>query len=283
VINILLTGASGFIGSNILEKIKPNNNIFVVSRSKKKIKKDNNIKYIKFDSYDQLSKKLKTIKIHTIIHCATHYKKKHEHNDIKKFIESNILLGNILLENLNEMKVKKFINFSTTWESSNNSEINPRNLYAAYKKSFFYILQYYKHLNPQIKFIDLIIADTFGRNDRRNKIINTLRENYKKNKITKIISKKLYLNLLNVKDIVDAIQIVLHKNVKSNRYILKNLTYINIHKLISNINKGKNKKIKVKYLSKIFIKDKFMKYKKLKTWKPKQSSLENIKQLILKE
>ena len=282
MINILLTGASGFIGSNILEKIKKNNNIFVLTRVKKKIKKDNNVKYITFNSYDQLSKKLKTIKINTIIHCATHYKKKHEYKDIKKFLESNILLGNILLENLNEMKVKKFVNFSTTWESSNNSEINPRNLYAAYKKSFFYILQYYKQLNPQIRFIDLIIADTFGENDRRNKIINTLRENYKKNKITKIISKKLYLNLLNVKDIVDAIQIILDKNVKSNRYILKNPIYINIKKLISKINNEKTKRIKVKYLSNIFIKDKIFKYQELKTWKPKQSSLENVKELILK-
>jgi len=282
VINILLTGASGFIGSNILEKIRINNNIFILSRSKKKIKKDHNVKYITFNSYDQLSKKLKTIKIHTIIHCATHYKKKHEYKDIKKFLESNILLGNILLENLKEMKVKKFVNFSTTWESTNNSEINPRNLYAAYKKSFFYILQYYKQLNPQIRFIDLIIADTFGENDKRNKIINNLRENYKKNKITKIISKKLYLNLLNVKDIVDAIQIILDKNVKSNRYILKNPIYINIKKLISKINNEKTKRIKVKYLSNIFIKDKIFKYQELKTWKPKQSSLENIKELILK-
>ena len=75
MINILLTGASGFIGSNILEKIKKNNNIFVITRDKKKIKKNINIKYITFNSYDQLSKKLKNIKIHTIIHCATHYKK----------------------------------------------------------------------------------------------------------------------------------------------------------------------------------------------------------------
>jgi len=282
VINILLTGASGFIGSNILEKFKKNNNIFVVTRVKKKIKKDNNVKYITFNSYDQLSKKLKTIKINTIIHCATHYKKKHEYKDIKKFLESNILLGNILLENLNEMKVKKFVNFSSIWEGSNNSEFKPRNLYAAYKKSFFYIMQYYKHLNSQIKFIDLVIADTFGGNDKRNKIINTLRENYKRNKTTKIASKKLYLNLLNVNDIVDAIQIILNKKIKSNRYLLKNPIFINIYKLINEINKEKIKKIKVKYLSNMFIKDKIFKYPELKTWKPKQSNLENIKEIILK-
>lgn len=281
MLKILLTGASGFIGSNILKKIKANNHVLVITRSKKKNKENDNVKYITFINYDQLSQKLKKFKIDSVIHCATHYKKKHEDKDLKKFVESNILLGNILLENLNKMKVKKFINFSTTWESSNNSKISPRNLYAAYKKSFINIMQYYKNLNPKVKFIDLIIADTFGRNDKREKIINTLRKNYKSNKTTKIVSKKLYLNLLNVKDIVNAIQIVLNKNVDSNRYILKNQKYVNIYKLINEINKHTNKKIKVKYLSNIFLKDKILKYPKLKTWKPKQSSLGNIKNLIL--
>ena len=38
---ILLTGATGFIGSNILEEIKKDNQVFVIQRkkSKKKIKK----------------------------------------------------------------------------------------------------------------------------------------------------------------------------------------------------------------------------------------------------
>jgi hypothetical protein len=99
------------------------------------------------------------------------------------------LLGNILLENLNKMKVKKFINFSTVWESSNNSEINPRNLYAAYKKSFFYILQYYKHLNPQIKFIDLIIADTFGEMIKEIKLLIFYEKIIKKIKLQKLYQK----------------------------------------------------------------------------------------------
>ena len=46
--NILLTGATGFIGSNILKDIKLNNNVFIIQRleSKKKIKPTKNIKII---------------------------------------------------------------------------------------------------------------------------------------------------------------------------------------------------------------------------------------------
>ena len=44
--NILLTGATGFIGSNILKEIELNNIVFVIQRikSKKKLKKQKILK-----------------------------------------------------------------------------------------------------------------------------------------------------------------------------------------------------------------------------------------------
>ena len=281
--NILLTGATGFIGSNILKKIRLDNNVFIIQRavSKKKIKKTKNIKVITFKDYNTLSKKLKKIKVDTVIHCATHYKKKHYQKDINKFIQSNILLGNIILENIKELNAKKFINFSTTWEDSDNIENNPKNLYAAYKKSFNCIIQYYKKYFPNIKYIDLMIVDTFGENDKRKKLINTIKKNYIQKKVTKIISKKLYLNLINVEDIVDAVQIILRNNIETGKYILKNSIYFNIFELIKYINKNNDKKIKIKWLSNTLIKDKIFKYKKLKSWNPKKSNIEDIKDLIL--
>ncbi len=281
--NILLTGASGFIGSSILKKIQLNNKIYIIQNKSSKtiFKKNKNIKIIKFDNYNFLFKKLKNIKVDTVIHCATHYKKNHKLNDIEKFTQANILLGNIILENLRNIKAKNFINFTTTWESSNGLLNNPKNLYAAYKNSFNCLIKFYKKKFPFIRFIDLVIVDTFGFDDDRDKIINTLKNNYKKNKITKIVSKRLYLNLINVDDVVSAINIILKKKVLSGKYILKNTKFISIFKLVNLINKETDRKIKISWLSNIKIKDKIAKYKKLKSWKPKKSSIENIKNLIL--
>ena len=281
--NILLTGASGFIGSNILNEIKLENKVYVIQRkkSKTKIKRDKNIYLIEFNNFESLNKKLKKIKVSIVIHCATHYKKKHEFKDIEKFNQSNILLGNVILENLQNLKAKKFINFTTTWESDNGQISNPKNLYAAYKSSFNCLLEFYKKNFMHIKFIELVIVDTFGDNDKRQKIINTLKNNYNTNKITKIISKKLYLNLINVLDIVSAVKLIIDKNYKSGKYILKNHNFISILKLINLINKNSIKKIKVKWLSNMKIRDKFFKYKKLKNWKPKKSGIVDIKDLIL--
>ena len=282
--NILLTGATGFIGSSILKEIRLNNKVFIIQRfeSKKKIKKTKNIKIITFKNYNTLSNKLKKIKVDTIIHCATHYKKEHIEKDILKFIQSNILLGNIILENLKKLNAKQFINFSTTWEDFDNKENNPRNLYAAYKKSFNCLIQYYKKTIPNINFIDLMIVDTFGENDKRQKLINTLRNNYIKKRTSKIISKRLYLNLINVEDIVNAVKILLKNKIQPGKYILKNSNYFNLFELIEYINKNNNNnRIKVKWLSNTLIKDKILKYKKLKNWNPKKSNIKNVKDLIL--
>ena len=99
------------------------------------------------------------------------------------------------------MKVKKFINFSTAWEDYNSIKENPYNLYSAYKLAFSKIIKFYEKNFKNIKFYELMISDTFGYNDERIKIINVLRKNYKKNKVTKLISKNLYINLLNVEAI----------------------------------------------------------------------------------
>ena len=281
--NILLTGATGFIGSNILKEIELNNIVFVIQRikSKKKIKKTKNIKIINFNDYNSLHNKLKKIKVDTIIHCATHYKKEHFYNDIYKFVDSNILLGNVILESMKILNAKQFINLSTTWEDDDNIANNPKNLYAAYKKSFSCIIQYYKKKIPNTKFIDLMIVDTFGTNDEREKLINTLRQNYHNKRTSKIISKRLYLNLVNVDDITNAIKIILQGKTKTGKYILKNSQYLNIFKLIQYINKDNNNKMKVKWLSNKLIKNKISKYKKLKSWNPQKSKISNIRDLIL--
>ena len=281
---ILLTGATGFIGSNILEKIRDKNKVFIIQRqnSKKKIKNSNNTKVLRFNNYNTLSKKLKKIKVDIIIHCATHYKKEHQAKDIFKFIESNILLGNIILENIKDLKAKKFINFSTTWENINKKKHYPKNLYAAYKKGFNNIIDYYKNKLPEIKFYNLIIADTFGKNDTRKKIINTLRENFNKNKISFIVSKNLYLNLLNVDDIISAVKILINNNIEPGQFVLKNSKYFNIYKLVKFINKNVNKKMRITWQSSEIIKDEILNYKKLKSWKPKKSNINDIKKLILK-
>ena len=279
--NILLTGSTGFIGSELLKYLSNYNKVYITVRKKYKINLNNkNINKIYFKSYKNLSYKIKKLKIDTVVHCATHYVKNHNFEDIKKLSESNILFGNIILENLKIMRVKKFVNFSTVWENYDGKKDNCYNLYSAYKAGFGKIISFYKKENKNIKFLNLVISDTFGLRDKRKKLVNLLKTNYKRNLVTKVISKNLYINLLNVKDIVSAIKLILKKNYKSDTYILKNKNNFKIYDIIKKIEKYSQKKIKVKWLSNKIIKEKIYKFKTLKGWKPKNSNIKDIIRII---
>ena len=275
---ILLTGSSGFIGLNLLESLSKKNKLFIIlrNRSSNKIFENKNIKIIKFKNYTSLNSQLKKIKVDIVIHCATYYVKIHKFSDIKKFCDSNILLGNIILENLEKMRVKKFINFSTIWENANGKMNNPKNLYSAYKKSFSAILEFYKKKLNDIKFYELMISDTFGLNDKRKKIINTLKINYRKKKTTKIVSRNLFMNLLNILDIIKAVKLIINNSISPKKYLLKNNSETKIFDLIKIFNKQNKKQLKVKWLSSIYIKDKIYPYDKLKGWKPNNSNIRDI-------
>ena len=278
---ILLTGSSGFIGFELLKNLSKNYKVYITLRKKNKNQfKNKNIVEIYFNNYETLNKKLKKIRINTVIHCATHYVKYHNFNDLKKLNESNILFGNIILENLEKMNVKKFINFSTVWENYNGKKENYFNLYAAYKQSFNNLISFYKKIFKKTKFFNLKISDTFGQFDKRKKIINVLKINYKKNIVTNILSKNLFLNLLNVSDINNATKLILEQNLKPGAYVLKNKKDFCISTIIDDINNSSNKKIKINWLSKNNKKEKIYKYKNLNGWKPLNSKIKDISRLI---
>jgi nucleoside-diphosphate-sugar epimerase len=271
---ILLTGSTGFVGSAILNELSKNYIVYCLNR--KKVKQSKKYKNIYFKSYDDLNSKLRKIQVDTVIHCATHYVKYHNIKDINKLSNSNILFGNIILENLAKMKVKKFINFSTVWENYDGIKDNYFNLYSVYKRSFSNLLKYYEKRSSNINFYNLFISDTFGKTDKRPKIINVLKKNYKKNLITKVISSKLYLNLLNIEDIINSISIILKNENKPGQYNLVNNKSFSILQIINAINNKNNKKIKIKWLSNKQIKERIFKNKKLIGWTPKNSTIDDI-------
>ena len=278
--NILITGSAGFVGSNLLNNLYNGNKIYLIIRKRNQvknlIKKYKNVNIIFYNKINELNKKLKNYKIDIVIHCATHYIKKHNYSDIKKLNDSNILLGNILLENLKNMKVKKFINFSTIWEDYNSIKDNNYNLYSAYKKGFGIILNYYEKILSTIKFYNLMISNTFGKSDNRLKITTVLKNNHKKNKLTEIVSKNLIMNLLNVNDISSAITLIIKKNIKPGKYLLKNNKDFKINEIVEEFNKNNVKKLIIKWTSNKIIKEKIYPYNKLKGWEPKQSNILDI-------
>ena len=84
------------------------------------------------------------------------------------------------------------------------------------------------------------------------------------------------MNLLNVLDIIKAVNLIIYKSISPNKYLLKNNSETKIFDLIKIFNKQNKKQLKVKWLSSIYIKDKIYPYDKLKGWKPNNSNIRDI-------
>ncbi len=180
---ILLTGATGFIGSHLLETLldgrynlvvlkKKNSSMWRVERLKPRIK------FYNVDESD-LESAFESNNIDCIIHLATFYKKFHENeDDVREMIESNILFPSTLLELATKFDVKYFINTGTFFEYklgdekkvTENSPLEPYNLYAATKVSFENILKYYSQ-NHSIKGITLKLFAPYGERDNEKLVV----------------------------------------------------------------------------------------------------------------
>jgi len=252
--NILITGASGFVGSHVLDDCLKNNfNVHAIFRHSKK-----NVSFAKkykkqifpifYNNIYEIKNKLTNCKIDYVIHCATHYIKKHDHNDIENIIKSNVLFSTILLDAVVNIKIKKFINLGTVWQHFNDTKNLAFNLYAATKQSFECILNYYKSQYTKIKFYNILLTDTFGSNDKRKKLVPILLKNFNNKNQDKInIPKNLSMNLVNINEVTKCLNILLKKNSESDNYVIKSNQDVKIFDLINFLNDNLGKKIKINW------------------------------------
>ena len=252
--NILITGASGFVGSHVLDDCLKNNfNVHAIFRHSKK-----NVSFAKkykkqifpifYNNIYEIKNKLTNCKIDYVIHCATHYIKKHDHNDIENIIKSNVLFSTILLDAVVNIKIKKFINLGTVWQHFNDTKNLAFNFYAATKQSFECIFNYYKNQYTKIKFYNILLTDTFGTNDKRKKLIPILLKNFNKKNPDKInIPKNLSMNLVDVNEVTKCLNILLKNKSEANNYVIKSNQDVKIFDLINFLNDNLENQIKVNW------------------------------------
>ena len=285
---IIITGSSGFIGNYFLkDALKNGYKIIDILRHKNKKNKDlsylhkkykSSYKSIYFENLNQIKNLLKNKKIHYFINFATYYKNFHQHNEIPKFINSNILFPTVVLDLISN-KVEKVINFGSMMQHTDGISHSPKNFYSSTKSAFEMILNFFKFKNKKVKFYNLKLFESFAKIDKRKKLIPTLIKNFRLNKKTVILSKTLELNIVHIEDIIRAIYIILDQNIKQGTYCLKQKKNLKIKNLILEINKNSKKNIKVKYLNQKLSKIKSTKLKLLPKWSPDNK----IKQKIIKE
>ena len=288
----MITGSSGFIG-NFFLKNALKNGYYIIDVLRYKNKKNKDLKYLRktypksyksifYKKFQDIKKKISKQKIDYFINFATLYKNTHSYQDIPNFINSNVVFPSMILDTVSR-KVKKIINFGTMMQHLDGKNYIPQNFYASTKSAFEMILKYFAVRNKNLKFYNLKLYESFSKYDKRKKLIPTLFNNFKKNKVTKINSQNLELNMIHIDDIIKSIYVLLDENIKSGSYCLKNKKNIKVKKMIENINSRSQKPLKVKYLSSKNIKPKKNFLITLPKWKADTVIQKKIEKIFVDE
>ncbi|GGY62931.1 paratose synthase [Cellvibrio zantedeschiae] len=289
----LISGATGFIGSNLVAKLLDNGNqIFLITRTSRldeeieKISKEN---IFFFDgNEDALDEFLKKNVPDIFIHLASLYITQHKKEDVTNLLYSNITYPTIITDAIVRCGCKKIINTGTSWQNFNNEKYNPTCLYAATKEAFEKLLEFYVK-SQSINVITLRIFDTYGLYDKRKKLVSMLVESSKQSLQIEMSPGEQEIDLVYVDDVVDAFLVAIELILKSPNS--SHLTYgissekpITLKKLVDILNSISPQKLKVKWGARDY-RDREVMYTwkdfiRLPNWKPKVSIEEGLRKLV---
>lgn len=208
---ILLTGATGFLGSHILKSLlNLNFELIVLKRSfSNTFRIENELESVKTYNLDE--NKLEAIfeenTIDIVLHTATQYGRKQE--SIIDIVESNLMLPLKLISLSKIHNVKTFINTDTLLDKRISS-------YALSKKQFRNWLQFY---STNLTCINVSLEHFFGPNDDPTKFVTYII----KSLITKV--EKLDLtsgdqerDFIYIDDVVDSFIVIIQNNSDKNGF-----------------------------------------------------------------
>ena len=263
--NILVTGGSGFLGSNISNYlIKKGYNVTVFDNNSrgdlKRIKNNKKIKFVKGDIRKKKDIKKSLKKIDTIVHLAYI-------NGTKYFYEKPAEILNVgikgifnLLELCEERKIKNFFLASSSEVYQTPKKIptdekemlkipdvyNPRYSYGAGKIISELICLYYSKKKILDKLIIFRPHNVYGPDMGREHAIPEFLYKAKLNKILKIRGMgKEVRSFIHINDFLDAFGLIFKKGKNREIYNIGTSEKISIKKLALKIAKKYNKRIKL--------------------------------------
>jgi len=207
--NVVITGATGFIGHHLARKLSDDGkSVILLVRDTNRVDESNlkgNFRIVNTSiDFKELLASLGGFEIEGVIHLASQYIKDHSPNDINGLVDSNITFGSQIIEAAISLGANWFINVGSIWQHFMNAEARAVNFYAATKNAFDSILDYYSDTSG-IKAVSLYIGDTYGPHDHRAKILNLWREATVNGKPVNMSPGHQEINILHVDDVVSGI------------------------------------------------------------------------------
>lgn len=203
---ILITGSTGYIGSELVKVLleNDNNNIAVVVKNIKKAESlfKDKVTFITTNNAT-LKNNINKFSPDIVVHLASFSSSSDALSDINKLIESNIIFTSVLLDALSDCNIKLFINTGSFSEYYYNNEvINPTYFYSATKISARYIIEYFSKKN-NFKVINAILYTVYGKKSSNKKIIDYAIDSLDSADSIKMSDGKQILDFIYIDDVVN--------------------------------------------------------------------------------
>jgi nucleoside-diphosphate-sugar epimerase len=204
----LVTGASGFIGSHLTERLSREGwQVAAMARPASASSLVLLPTIAKVYTYTgQTSEVVEAVaefQPHVVFHLGSLFLAQHDTAQIEPLVSSNILFGTHLLEAMRLAKIATLVNAGTAWQNFNGEGYNPVNLYAATKQAFEDILLYYVQ-TAGLRAITLRLFDTYGPADTRRKLLALLVDAFRTGAPLGMSPGEQLLDLTHVDDICSA-------------------------------------------------------------------------------
>ncbi|ARK29744.1 NAD-dependent epimerase/dehydratase family protein [Halalkalibacter krulwichiae] len=256
-VRILVTGATGYIGSHVSRKLVQEGcevHILLRPTSGKHLISDieeNIIEHLYDGSYQSIERAVRLSRPEIVFHLASFASIRYETKDVPNMLESNIVMSTFLVEAMTQHQVKKLVNTSSFSQHVNQELYHPNSLYAATKQAFEDILLYYTNASS-LQSITLVLFDNYGPNDPRPKLMNLIDRSLREGTTLLMTPGEQYLDLLYIDDVVDAYLVAAEQlfsctGKRRERYAVRSKSRIKLQRLVPLFAEIAGKPLRVKW------------------------------------